>query len=560
MSDAAKISVEIEAVTGAAMAALNEAAGCVKEFAAQVSKQMEGMQKSLSLSTLAHSLGHIKDALAGLKRQILDCVGAAMSWEQSVKGLSRTLGVSTKEAGGLANALGRLGADTGAYRGAVFNLQQALRGQEDAFNANGIATRDANGEMLGIQQVMMNSIARLREMKPGYDANALATLAFGRSAKDLGGILNLTNEAIEDGAEKVNALGVEVGAGDTAAQAYKAAMADVNDTLEALKIRMGQELMPAVAQLAQTFSSIANAVAPALAACFKTLAAVTDHWKTALAALVVVLANKLKVAMVELFTTVIPKLIAGVQAFVASLGPIGIAMAVVAAAVVVWDQLGNSAKRAAKAAADAATEAARARAGAAGQLLQYAADLREVIGQMAAEEKAGKKATAAQEERRQALVRAMEALGGAGHAHAYYMGALSASEIQRTGLIDKMLEMQKDITVRALAGAEAELAATKKTDDGYKEKADTVAELRRALIALTGDAVRAAGAFVAPGGGQPPPPKPPKPTKPAKDEWNLPEPSWPKSWPGTTPPCGTIAWPSWMTSARRPTTWSTWAR
>jgi hypothetical protein len=100
--------------------------------------------------------------------------GAALSWSKEVNALSRTLGISTKEAGGLAKALGKLGSDTGSYTGAVFDLQRLLDAQEAAFNANGIATRDAGGELIGVQQVMMNTIVRLREMKPGYDANALA--------------------------------------------------------------------------------------------------------------------------------------------------------------------------------------------------------------------------------------------------------------------------------------------------------------------------------------------------------------------------------------------------
>jgi hypothetical protein len=518
MPDAAKISVEIEAITGAAQAMLAEFSESVKDFAAQASKQMEGMQKSLSLSTLSHSLGHIKDALAGMQRQVMDCVGAATVWERSVKGLSRTLGISTKEAGGLANALGRLGSDTGTYSGAVFNLQRALTAQEEAFNANGIATRDAGGEMLNIQQVMMNTLDRLRQMKPGYDANALAMLAFGRSAKDLGGITQLTSKQIADGAAKVKALGVEVGEGDTAAQNYRAAMADVNDTMGALKIKVGQDLMPAVARLAQAFSDIAGAAAPALAACFKGLATVTDHWKTALAALVVVLANKLKVAMVELFTTVIPKLIAGVRAFVASLGPIGIAMAAVAAAVVVWDQLANSAKRAANAAADYAKAQAEAHGTTGGKLREYAAQLREVI-KLEGKEGAD---TAALAERKKALLDAIEALGGAGRLYAGTIRDYGPIYDQELHYIDLMEEAHKQDTATMLKSAEAEMAGLSKAADGYAAKAEAVAALRQELIACTGAAVKAGAAFVAPGGAPPPPPKP---AKPPKDEaWQGPEP------------------------------------
>jgi hypothetical protein len=317
-------------------------------------------------------------------------------------------------------------------------------------------------------------------------------LAVGRSAKDLGGITPLTNKQIADGTAKVKALGVEVGEGGTAAQAYKAAMAEVNDTMGALKIRVGQELMPAVAQLAQTFFGTANAVAPALAACFKGLAAVTDHWKTAVALLAVALSQKLKAVLTELFMTTIPKLIAQVKAFIASLGPIGIAMAAVAAAVVAWDQLAGSAKRAAKAAAEYAAEKARAFAAGGSRLRELVQQLRELDAQF------GKKGAdvGALLERRALLIKEMQSLGGAAY---LYAGAIAEGPLKNAEhFIGVMLAKHKELTAASLASAEAELAAMTQASACYAEKLEEVATLRREMIALTGDSVKAAGAFVAP--------------------------------------------------------------
>jgi hypothetical protein len=505
MADDKKISVQIEAVTGGARAALTQFEGDTREFADHVSKNMAGMQKTLSMATLATMLRPAMDALAGLKKQIMETVGAAASWDKNVRDMARVLGVTTTEAGGLAKALGKLGADTSAYTGAAFQLQRALMGQEEALNANGIVTRDAAGGMLDMQQVMMNTLDRLRQMKPGYDANALAMMAFGRGAKELDGILKLTNGAIAEGTARVKEQGIEVGAGASAADAYRLAMADVNDTMEALKIKVGQELMPAVAGLSKSLAGIAQAVAPMLAAAVKALSLVTDHWKSALIALLAVLRAQLSASLSEMAATLIPRAIAGVRAFIASLGPIGLAMMAVSAGVAIWDRIAGAAKRA----ADAAAEYAQRTAGTTAKIRQCEEQLRANYAAYVKEAHGSEKASKLLE-RRAAIMDRLESL------YPGYKATFDGAYIDNYRLsdaIDACTQSREKSLAMAAAKAERDLADAK----AAKASKETIEALTRALEAYRAelDAVRDAqlglgGAFVPPSAG-PPTPTAPKP-------------------------------------------------
>jgi hypothetical protein len=499
MADA-KVSVAIEAATGEARASLAEFGESIRGFAAGATKQLDALKKSIDFSTMFNAMRPAIDALAGLRARINECVAASIGWDRDVRGMARTLGVTTTEAGGLAKALGRLGSDTNAYTDAAFNLQRALMAQEAAFNANGIATRDAAGGMLPMQQVMMGTLDRLRQMKPGYDANALAMMAFGRGAKDLGGILKLTNGAIAEGTARVKEQGIEVGAGGAAADAYRLAMADVSDTMEALKIRVGQDLMPAIAGLSKGLAGMAQTVAPMLAKAVNAMAAVTEHWKTALIALLAVLKARLAASLSELAATLIPRAIAGVRAFIASLGPIGLAMTGVAAAVAVWDRLAGAADRAAKAAA----EYAQKTAGNSAKIKQYEQRLLDVAQAMV--KLNGKDPLyISLEKQRQQLVGMLDTLWPG------YMKALGDAQHHGRTLaeaISDITAMREKEMEAALAAMDASIKSGKLGKDALAEARGAAEALRAELIGVKEAAMDAGAAYVAPRAKQPGPPKP----------------------------------------------------
>jgi hypothetical protein len=175
MSDNLKVNVEISASTGEAQDAFAKVNGILKG-GFDFTKLLNRFQP------LTHVLGTVKS-------QIEATVSASLSWAAEANGPARALGVTATEVGGLSKVSGGLGVSADKYRGAALNLRRSLDAQEGALNANGMATRKANGEMPNVQQVMMNTLGRLREMKPGYDANALDARHQRRAHASRGGSL-----------------------------------------------------------------------------------------------------------------------------------------------------------------------------------------------------------------------------------------------------------------------------------------------------------------------------------------------------------------------------------
>jgi hypothetical protein len=263
-------------------------------------KSVEDSMKSAQ-RTFSETINKFLDAKAFgvLKNSLQSITNASAAWNEQVKNLSKTLGVSAEKAGGISKALNSLNISTQTYRDAVLGLQQSLNSQEEAFNRNGIATRDAGGELLNMQDVMINTLDRLKEMKPGYDRNALAMMAFGESAKDIQDIMKLTNEEIARGTEETRRLGITVDAHSAGAvQRYKNAMNDMKSSAEALKIRLGNELLPTLTRSAATMSNlITSAINPAA----KAFGVLNDHLSgaTVVSGLALIAINKYKTGLLD---------------------------------------------------------------------------------------------------------------------------------------------------------------------------------------------------------------------------------------------------------------------
>lgn len=193
----------------------------------------------------------------------------------SVQKLAIILGTSKEEASAYSYALGRLGVSSDMFSTTVFKLQTMLRTNEAALIANGVATRGFGGAHRAVLDVMSDGLKRINEMKAGYDANALAQMMFGRGASELTDIQRLTNEALAGGAEAAQKLGLVVTDESTGAMwKYRAAMFDLGQVFEAIKIQIGTQLMPVLTSLGNWFASIAPPIISAVVAVFKGLEAV----------------------------------------------------------------------------------------------------------------------------------------------------------------------------------------------------------------------------------------------------------------------------------------------
>lgn len=179
--------------------------------------------------------------------------------------LSRTFGITTQEASALRMAVDDLSASQPGLEVSIASVEQAaaqlakrLGTNKQMFRAMGIQVRDAaTGGFRPLLDIMFDVNAKLLSMKEGADRNIAANILYGRSWKEIQGILGLTKKSMEEAMEKAEKLGLVVGPDkkEQVAQ-YSRAMNDLGDVFTAIKVTIGNALLPVLTDLAIWFGSI----------------------------------------------------------------------------------------------------------------------------------------------------------------------------------------------------------------------------------------------------------------------------------------------------------------
>jgi hypothetical protein len=228
-----------------------------KEF----QNSMDSMSSSVSagLATIAKGAALVTAVVAGGK-MFGSAVSEATEWNSQIVKLAATLGMSTQEASGFSSALNHLGIDQDTVTTAMQKMVKTATSSPDVFKQLGIAVTDTNtGALLPTTVIFENVRDRLLEFKSGSSRAGAASLIFGRGAKDLTALMKLLSEEIDQGAERVKALGIvvtEEGAKKTAD--YKKATNDLKESFSSIGKVIGIELLPPLMRLAKTFSSSAT--------------------------------------------------------------------------------------------------------------------------------------------------------------------------------------------------------------------------------------------------------------------------------------------------------------
>ena len=184
-------------------------------------------------------------------------VDTFVNMNSEIKKLSTVMGSSMGDAQAFAMTFERFGVSTDTVTSMMMRMTRQLKSNEDGFNANGVATRDASGAMLPMEQITENVITRLKDMKGGFDANALSQMAFGRGIQDITALLKFNKEAVQEMKDRLAQLGITMDENSaTKARAFKEGMHDVTLVGEALKYKIGEELIPVLIQLGKFFADV----------------------------------------------------------------------------------------------------------------------------------------------------------------------------------------------------------------------------------------------------------------------------------------------------------------
>ncbi len=218
----------------------------------KMEESFKGVQEAISgtLEKIAAGAAGLVGILAGGKI-FGDAIEATVKWDQEVGSLSHTLGISMRSASDLNAALRIVGISTGEYEAVLRTLERRLKTNEEGMNALGVATRDAQGQLLDGQTVMQNALAAMQEYKAGQDQLQFAQYAFGRGARDMTKFIELNAEAMQRGQQEAQRLGLEIGtAAYEATLKYEHELNNFHLVLDSLGHKIGTNLMPMLTEMA----------------------------------------------------------------------------------------------------------------------------------------------------------------------------------------------------------------------------------------------------------------------------------------------------------------------
>jgi hypothetical protein len=253
MADGTKqVNYEITADHTGFTKSVTEAATQLTGFTDQVKKQFGGIgevfekiQKPLLAMT----------AIIGGGAFFKEAIGVTNKLNGEAMGLSKALGITGDEAATLRTALGDIYSDSDTYIGAFQKFAKSLKSNEEGLQSMGLQTRDANGHLRDSNTLFTEALGVVGSYKPGLDQTTAAMTLFGKGVDDVMKLQKLNNGVLDDARAKNEALGMSLTKeGVEASKAYKAAMNDVGDVLEAIKNTVGQAVMPVFTELGNFFA------------------------------------------------------------------------------------------------------------------------------------------------------------------------------------------------------------------------------------------------------------------------------------------------------------------
>ncbi len=175
---------------------------------------------------------------------------------ESTRDLARALGITTNEASVMRAVFDDVGVSQGEYEGAAKGLSRQLRTNEEGMNRFGLVTRDASGNLLPLNTVMLEAIRLMGTYREGQDRAEAGHAFFGRGVSASSRMLLINAEVIKAVREEVERLGLEVGEKATSGYEEFDAAAD-----QATRVQQGfakaiqEAVLPVALELTEWFNN-----------------------------------------------------------------------------------------------------------------------------------------------------------------------------------------------------------------------------------------------------------------------------------------------------------------
>jgi hypothetical protein len=200
-------------------------------------------------------------ALAGLA-VAKESLASFEQYADEVRHLQEFLGITARDASALKVALDVLGISSETYTSIAIRLERQLRMHADEYTRLGVAIRDVNtNAFLPTTQIIENVIEKMREYKAGTDQIKVAMDLLGpRGAQAAFELMHL-RDAMEMSKDQMDKLGLSMTEeGVAAAHKFEMQTRLLSEEWKALKINIGQQVMPQLQELIKSLTQIGGPV------------------------------------------------------------------------------------------------------------------------------------------------------------------------------------------------------------------------------------------------------------------------------------------------------------
>jgi hypothetical protein len=177
----------------------------------------------------------------------------------AVAKIKRLTGESAKDSSLLAFAAQQAGVQGDKAATSYAILAKNIRNGK--LEAEGIVTKDSNGNLLSFDQILKNVAEKIHSLPPGFQRTSEALALFGKGGADMVKILGDGASGIDKQREKMKALGLELD--DAALDKYGKfihAQRDVKASLTGLEVQIGGAMVPVLTTFAHGITDTAKAL------------------------------------------------------------------------------------------------------------------------------------------------------------------------------------------------------------------------------------------------------------------------------------------------------------
>jgi hypothetical protein len=264
-AEVADAKAQLDYMASSTSKTLNGLQGSFEKMGSGVSSAVKDMHSSVSghLDALTATIGKVQGAFLAIGAVLAggaifkSCIDEFVKLNTEAKKLSGVLGSSVAEAGAFIEAYRRVGVSSDTVSQALKMLEKNLHTKSEQM----IATAGKVGVEISANDSLTITywkvIEALRGYKEGHDRNQAALDMLGARVGNVNSLLKSSQEATDAAAAHMKSLGITLDdVSVEKARNFKTGMADVGLVFDAVKYKIGSELIPTLIRLGQVFGKI----------------------------------------------------------------------------------------------------------------------------------------------------------------------------------------------------------------------------------------------------------------------------------------------------------------